>query len=81
MKSLKIPKGYSKAAHRRRTNNDLQNITQKTKDRWTPVNIATFFLNTDFNIILLTIVIPVNIPTFFLNTDFNNALLTNSYPQ
>jgi hypothetical protein len=33
MKSLKIPKGYSKAAHRRRTNNDLQNITQKTKDR------------------------------------------------
>ena len=41
--SLKIPKGYSECVHRRRTDktmikrtqNDLQNITHKTKDRVT----------------------------------------------
>jgi len=43
-KSLKIPKGYSESVNRqhngqkkkyKRTNNDLQNVTHKTKDRVT----------------------------------------------
>ena len=58
-KSLKIPKGYSEDVNQRtdntmakrkkvqKTNNDLQNITQKTKDRVTrtplSVNSILFF--------------------------------------
>ena len=48
-KSLKLPKGYSKAVNRRRpdnamakrTNNDLQNTTQKTKDQATGTPLTT----------------------------------------
>jgi hypothetical protein len=53
-KSLKIPKGYSEPVNRRRTentmargkknkrtNNDLQNITHKTKDRVTRTTLKT----------------------------------------
>ena len=47
--SLKIPNGYSESVNRRRqyngqrqmTNNDLQNTTQKTKDRATRTPIKT----------------------------------------
>jgi len=39
-KSLKIPEGQSEAVNRR-TNNDLQNITQKTKDRVTQTPLKT----------------------------------------
>jgi hypothetical protein len=53
-KSLKIPKGYSESVNRRRTdnimargkknkktNNDLPNITHKTKDRVTRTTLKT----------------------------------------
>ena len=48
-KSLKIPKEQSESVNRRRThntmakrtNNDIQNITQKTKDRTTRTPLKT----------------------------------------